>query len=115
MLRNATKQTVNRWIMNCGDMRNRFTMTVEDSTIQFDNELGTHKAYVNEEGLFRMMMPLPGEARASGGTAESIHNGKGTLILEGNLGGEEPFGQYTNGIAEFGNAGCSTRVRYVLL
>jgi len=110
------RQNIERWQFNCAAQDFAFDIVIKNGLVQFanqaDNQKLTERSYVDEEGRFRLELPLDAKARAGGGSDSQISDGRITVILEGELSGDDPNGFYTAGIAQFLNRGCRYPVDY---
>lgn len=59
-----------------------------------------------------MSLRSPVVQNESGTSGDKIIAGEITIILRGILGGNKQVGYVTNGIQQFGNNGCTYRVRF---
>jgi len=74
------------------------------------------KAFVSSKGVFKLVHPLNGDARASGNSSTTMANGDRKLILTGKLApeGGASKGHITYGVAEVGYGGCTAKTKYSL-
>lgn len=110
------RQTVEQWYFDCRPIAFEWTFEVRDGVASIDmsdgDETVRHEAFVDADGRFRLEMPLEESVRASAGSDQQISDGAVTLILEGELGGEDPRGYYVAGVRQFLDRGCRHRVDY---
>lgn len=109
-------QDIERWQFNCAAQDFAFDIVIKDGLVVFanqaDNQKLTERSYVDADGRFRLELPLDAKARAAGGSDSQISDGSITVILEGDLTGDNPRGFYTAGVADFLNRGCRYPVKY---
>jgi len=112
----AGTQYYGKWIVRCGDMRQTFNMRVSDGTLALSDAADAKKAFVSSGGVFKLTVPLTGDAQASVNSATTISNGDRQLILTGTLAsdGGDSKGYITYGVAEFGYAGCTAKTKFTL-
>ncbi len=107
----STQSLGGNWTMSCADRAGTslgtFSVNGGVATIG-ESQLIT--AFVNQSGKFRFEIPIAEVAAASGTSDATISNGKMTILLYGSL--ENGTGKYTQGIAEFANNGCTSKVAY---
>lgn len=108
VLKAASSQQLGNWILSCGDMRRKFTVSVEDGVIT----VGDKTAFVSNEGKFKMYMPIETKAEATGTSARSMSNGDMKIILRGRLSKSDSAGFLTFGIAEMGYGGCTAKTKF---
>lgn len=108
----ASLQYIQNWQFDCGDMSHQFEMTVVDGAINVESDSSEATAYVAANGSFKLQLPLDDVAEASGISDVPIANGKQQLILVGTLGDRDSTGYLTLGVAEFGYAGCTSKVNF---
>ena len=112
------RQTIEQWHFDCRPLSFEWTFEVRDGVVRIDVSDGDgegavrHEAFVDADGRFRLEMPLEHSVRASAGSDQPISDGAVTLILEGELGGENPRGHYVAGVRQFLDRGCRHRVDY---
>jgi len=96
MMETASPQVVQRWRINCQSFEQSIPINVSAGRVETRINDTLYSAYISNSGRFRL----------------SLTDGRVTLILQGDLLREPRQGSFTFGIAEFANAGCSTRVSY---
>ncbi|OED37851.1 hypothetical protein AB833_22310 [Chromatiales bacterium (ex Bugula neritina AB1)] len=108
----ATQPGPGDWVMNCGDLSGTEIgqIAVVDGVANFGPHSESSTAYVNESGKFRFVIPMAEVATASGRSDSSISNGKMTFIMYGSL--QSQRGTMVYGIAQFGNNGCASKVKF---
>lgn len=112
----ATIQNIEQWRFRCDNMEGQFTVRVEDGKLyaisDFDNR--PHTTNINSKGEFRLLMPSASKVKEGARASASVYGGDVTYIVQGSLAGEKPSGYLTTGVAQFGNNGCTTGVRFEL-
>lgn len=110
----ASKQLApGNWEFTCADRSgDRIgVIVVENGRAQFSwDEAGNSPAFVSKKGKFRFEIPTGVVAAAAGTSDSSISRGDMTALVYGSL--ESGKGKFTMGIAEFGNAGCTSTVEF---
>lgn len=98
------------WVTRCGDRSGEDlgNFVVSNGEASLGAELPS--TYVNESGNFRFAIPLEEVATASTRSDASITNGNMTYILHGSL--KSKKGKTTLGIAQFGNSGCTSKIKF---
>lgn len=112
MLETPTPQVVQRWRINCQSFDQSIPINVSGGRVETRINDELHSAYLSRSGRFRLEIPTGLRMASSLSSGESLTDGRVTLILQGDLLREPRRGRFTFGIAEFANAGCSTRVNY---
>ncbi len=101
------------WQMTCEDIEASVEMVVDDGEVHVGvaaaRDLST---YVDNEGHFALAMPTDLEAEEASSSFMSIVNQRVTYYLRGNLSPDRLRGEFIIGVADFGEMGCKTRVRY---
>lgn len=69
-------------------------------------------ANVGANGDFQLVAATKANTSESVTSSVSIKRGDGTLIVSGDLDGEQPAGQYRVGIKEFANNCCRTKASF---
>ena len=98
------------WQVKCSDR------TGEDlgNIVVSNGEASLHKdvpgTFVSSSGRFRFAIPMTEIATASARSDSSITNGKMTYIMYGSL--ESGKGTTLVGVAQFGNSGCHSKVKF---
>jgi len=106
-------QYVGAWQMNCGDMRHKFNITVEDGTISAEDGKGKiKKAYVSNKGRFKLILPIRHKSSESGQSDATMSNGNMQIILRGRLSDKDSVGYITYGVAEVGYGGCTAKTKF---
>ncbi|MEM7258951.1 MAG: hypothetical protein AAF404_16360 [Pseudomonadota bacterium] len=109
----GTQYGPGNWQFTCADQTGKRVgiVSVADGKAQLSwDEDGKNSTYVGDNGKFRFEVST-GVVAAAGGTSDSsIGNGAMTLLIYGSL--QSGKGNYTAGIAEFGNAGCTSKVKF---
>jgi hypothetical protein len=110
------KQEIQRWVMSCQTDAYILPMLVRSGKASINigdaQSHETYQAWVDDKGRFRMSIPTDASAHESGTSDDKIIAGEITIILRGILGGNKQVGYVTNGIRQFGNNGCTYRVRF---
>lgn len=109
--KSAGLQYVGNWQVQCGDMRQVFSITVADGTVGIKKGDGVIKAYVSDKGQFKLFYPLDTKAKASGASSTTMTNGDSKIILRGRL-GDNTDGYITYGVAEVGYSGCTAKTKF---
>jgi hypothetical protein len=101
------------WQFTCADQTDERLgiVTIDDGKAIFSwDQDGKSPAFVSDSGKFRFEIPT-GIIASAGGTSDSqISNGDMTALIYGSL--QSGKGKYTLGVAEFGNAGCTSAVKF---
>ncbi len=108
----ASPQEIQEWSMTCSDWSDEFEVLISDgkvSVLQGDQVAST---YVSTAGKFRLEIPTGYRVGASNASEAQMDNGNITLVLHGNLKHKTPQGQFVVGVAQFGNSGCTSKVKY---
>jgi len=111
----ALKQNIEQWVFTCEsfDEEYQFTLAVRNGEVTIDGDDNTTSdVYVNAKGDFRAEYELADAAKESASSFASITSGKRTLIIQRNLSNRSSSGLITWGVAQFGNAGCTTRLSF---
>lgn len=108
----AETQIVQNWRMTCNEPSEKFGLVVSDGVLWIDGREPKVETYISSKGEFRLEMPTSSKIRESEGTSRGIGNGKITMILLGDFSGAEPKGVFTMGIAQLGNAGCTSKYSF---
>ena len=87
-------------------------MGVSNGVLWIDGGEPKVETYISSKGEFRLEMPTSTKIRESEGSSRGIGNGKITMILLGDFSGAEPKGVFTMGIAQLGNAGCTSKYSF---
>ena len=98
--------------MTCSDWSDEFEVLIANgkvSVLQGDQVAST---YISSAGKFRLEIPTGYSVSASISSEAEMDNGRITLVLHGNLKHKTPQGQFVVGIAQFGNSGCRSKVKY---
>lgn len=101
------------WVFTCPDRAGERIglVVVNDGQAQMSwDEKGETPAFVNNRGKFRLEVPTGIVAAASSGSDSSISRGDMTALLYGSL--KTGKGNFTLGVAEFANAGCTSKVEF---
>lgn len=98
------------WQFSCSGKPQQFSFGIQDSQAAVNYQKVSHKAYVNKDGKFRFEIPMNINAEASGHSDSSINRGAMTMIIVGEL--KSNAGRITYGIEEFGNQGCSAKIKF---
>lgn len=110
----ASKQRVaGGWIFTCPDRSGERIglVVVNDGQAKMSwDENGEAPAFVNNRGKFRLEVPTGIVAAASSISEASISRGDMTALLFGSL--KTGKGNFTLGVAEFANAGCTSKVEF---
>ena len=94
------------WTLKCDSWSERFLMNVDGGEITVSNIDGGPSTYVDGSGRFRLEVPV--ESReVSSRESGSVGRTERKLILNGNLGRDEPRIVYTLGEAKYGWGGCN--------
>jgi len=112
MMETASPQVVQRWRINCQSFEQSIPINVSAGRVETRINDTLYSAYISNSGRFRLEVPTELRMSSSLSSGESLTDGRVTLILQGDLLREPRLGSFTFGIAEFANAGCSTRVSY---
>ena len=112
MMETASPQVVQRWRINCQSFNQSIPINVSSGRVETRINDTLYSAYISNSGRFRLEVPTELRMSSSLSSGESLTDGRVTLILQGDLLRQPPRGSFTFGIAEFANAGCSTRVSY---
>jgi len=107
-------QYIENWEFNCSPQEFEFQFAVNESVVDMGtNEAGVQQTgFVDKDGRFRVPIPTDNSIRASGRSDSTINNGQVTIILQGELKGDNPFGYYVQGVKQFNNKGCSYRMNF---
>lgn len=107
-------QYIESWEFNCSPQEFEFQFAVNESVVDMGtNEAGVQQTgFVDKDGRFRVPIPTDNAIRASGRSDATIDNGQVTIILQGELKGDKPFGYYVQGVKQFNNKGCSYRMNF---
>jgi len=97
------------WTFSCTDLSGQRlpAMIVKDGEATLNFRGVQYQAYLNDSGQFRFEMPMSEVASESSRSDSAISNGKMTFILYGSL--ERLEGFQTFGVAQFANAGCTSK------
>ena len=114
-------QNVGRWRMSCGTGGFDLPMTVRDGTarlgVRFDSAADPGApitSHVAKGGGFRFEVPMSRPMQAAGTSSSTLDNGAVKLIYQGELAEDGTSrGLFTQGVAEFGYAGCAHRFEVV--
>lgn len=101
------------WQFTCEDRSGDQIGIIEvvDGKARFSwDESGTEGTFVSNSGKFRFEIPTGVVAAASGTSDSSISNGDMTALIYGSL--KSGKGKFTLGIAQFGNAGCTSKLQF---
>lgn len=104
----AKTQHVAQWVFTCPGEAYDLPFIVRGGRLQ----LADGETWVNRDGKFRLEVPSDRKLKESAGSGDSISRGQVTIILQGSLAGNSPSGYITAGVEQFGNNGCSSKVRY---
>lgn len=107
-------QYIQQWQMNCGAQEFEFEFAVKESVIDMGiSKPGTQQTgFVGTDGQFRVPIPTDKAIKASGTSDVTMDQGQVTLILQGELKGDKPFGYFVYGVKQFNNRGCSYRMNF---
>ena len=111
--KNGGRQQVANWTLRCGDMSNKFSISVNDGVLSFSNSENAPTYYVAKNGNFKVNFPIAQKAKESATSDGTMANGNVRIILQGNL--EKGTGFITHGIAELGYGGCTAKTKFNLL
>lgn len=100
--------------MSCAAQDFSFQFSVRESVIDMGKDFSgvQQTGYVDTNGRFRVPIPTNQEMKASGRSDLTLDQGAITVILQGELQGDEPFGYYVQGVKQFNNRGCSYRMNF---
>ena len=107
-------QYIENWEFNCQPQDFEFQFAVNQSVVDMGaDKSGTQQTgFVDKNGRFRVPIPTDDAIKASGRSDSTINDGQVTLILQGELKGDKPFGYFVHGIKQFNNKGCSYRMDF---
>lgn len=112
-------QFIDQWHINCATQDFNFRLHVEESVVYIDdfntakhNGEDRQSGFVDRDGRFRFQFDTDRSIRAYNSSDDTIFQAKITLILQGKLSGEKPFGYYAEAVREFVNRGCSYRMYF---
>ena len=109
-----TRQTIaGNWVANCNDLAGTQLprMSVQDGEIALQFRNNRHTTFLNSSGQFRFEIPMEGTVSESSRSDTAISDGALTFILCGSL--ESKTGFQTFGVAQFANAGCTSKTTLV--
>jgi len=104
--RTASRQQLpGTWFVNCSNREGRVVVfTVKNGRMTSNLTSGEAiETNVSKSGRFRLVVPTEREVDANG-------TSNLTWIVQGSLGKAPASGQFIEGIAEFGNQGCTTKM-----
>jgi len=113
MMDTRAQQTIQGWQLKCSPMKLAIPLVIEDGTATTRINDAEYSGYISGSGRFRLEIPTDIKMSASISSEAQLANGTITLILQGDLSDSRPKGRFTLGVAELGNAGCTTPVRFV--
>lgn len=112
MLETEGQQTIQGWKVNCSPMKLAIPLVVENGEVTTRINDSEFKGFISNSGRFRVEIPTQMKMSASISSEADLRDGSITLILQGDLNHAPPAGRFTLGVADLGNDGCSTPVRY---
>lgn len=98
------------WTFRCNGEAGKFDFRVQEGMLSFVRSGKAHTTYVDQQGRFRLEVPLRVIARAADTSDSSIDQGKMTQIFGGSL--KRQRGLLVWGIAQFANDGCKAKIKY---
>lgn len=112
MIETPSEQNILGWKLKCSPMKLAIPLVIEEGSVTTRINDAEYSGFISGSGRFRLEIPTNIKMSASVSSEAQITNGTITLILQGDMSRSRPKGGFTLGVAELGNAGCTTKVHF---
>lgn len=105
-------QSIQGWKIKCTPMQLVIPMVIDEGVVTTKINDSAFTGFISANGRFRLEIPTQMKMSNSISSEKTLNDTSITLILQGDLSRSPPSGGFTLGVADLGDKGCTTTVRY---
>ena len=111
-LETRSPQSIQGWKIKCTPLELVIPMVIKEGVVTTNINDAAYSGFISSNGRFRLEIPTQMRMSNSITSEKSLNNTSITLILQGDLSRSPPSGGFILGVADLGDRGCTTSVRY---